>query len=71
MPKPEKRPQIQELAHEIFVAIEGDQVEGFISDGLNVLKTREKLFATLRGNLRAKRKTVRTLEAFLSKYDAR
>lgn len=56
------------LADEIFQIVEEDQGYAFISDGLNSIKSRKKLFATVRGALKHTEISARKIRKWLKKH---
>lgn len=60
--------KIEKLAAEIFDLVEFDQGKGFISDGLDALKTERELFEIVRGHLRASERAARKIRGWLKKY---
>lgn len=63
-----KQPPVASLADEIFFLVQVDQGFGFISDGLGALPSRQKVFDTVRGALKASERATRKMRRWLKKY---
>lgn len=67
MPK-RKELSVEDLADELFGAVEYDQGRGFVSDGMGALKSRPEFFEVARLHLRHTELAAKKLRAFLRKY---
>jgi hypothetical protein len=70
-PKPTKADiaVVKALADELFTLVQGEQGNGFISDGLAEITDHKQFFGFVRGHLFHTRKAARLIEAFLKKYN--
>jgi hypothetical protein len=65
---PREAPSAAMLADEVFALVQFDQGKGFVSDGLNALRTTAKVFEIVRGHLWHTERAAELMKNWLRKY---